>query len=252
MEKITLYGYPTSPYVMKVACFLNYKKLPFDYVPVDPINPQQIKFTGQKQVPVLSIGDEWRKDSTPIGVWLNERFAERSILGQNEESANNILAIDNWVSEQLIVGRFRHAVEWENSWDSIRNGWKLSRAVSDATPLPAYVRVIWPFAIRKAKFIVNMVNELDLSESMADMRQRLCDEFVGHLAGGPFLGGESSISLADLSAYPTVVSGHLMGMHADSPMLKNEAVIAWCRRVQAQLPKNPLLVPDKLIERPLV
>lgn len=252
MEKITLYGYPTSPYVMKVACFLNYKQLPYRYVPVNPVNPKEIKFTEQKQVPVLSIGDEWRKDSTDIGIWLNERFSHRNILGHSDEATNNILAIDRWVSEQLIVGKFRHAIEWENSWDSIRNGWKLARAVSDATPLPKYVRFIWPFAVRKAKFIVDMVNELDLNESIADMRQRLCDEFVIHLADGPFLGGESSISLADLSAYPTIVSGHLMGMHADSSMLRNEAIIAWCRRVQKELPQNPLLVPDELIERPLV
>lgn len=237
---------------MKVACFLNYKKLPFDYVPVNPTNPKKIKFTGQKQVPVLTIGDEWHKDSTSIGIWLNDQFADRNILGPTEEAANNILAIDQWISEQLIAGRFRHAVEWENSWDSVRNGWKLARAVSDATPLPKYVRFIWPFAVRKAKFIVDMVNRLDLNESIADMRQRLCDEFIGHLADGPFLGGESNISLADLSAYPTIVSGYLMGMHADSTMLKNAAVIAWCRRVQAELPKNPLLVPDELIERPLV
>ena len=237
---------------MKVACFLNYKQLPYTFVPVDPVNPKRIKFTGQKQVPVLSIGDEWRIDSTPIGVWLNDRFADRNILGCSDEAADKIMAIDRWVSDQLIVGRFRHAVEWENTWDSLRNGWKLARAVNDATPLKLYIRWIWPFAVRRAGFIVDMVNALDLNESIADMRQRHCDEFIKHLGDGPFLGGEQAISLADLSAYPTIVSGHLMGMHADSPLLKNEHVIAWCRRVQEELPKNPLLVPDELIERPLL
>lgn len=252
MEKITLYGYPTSPYVMKVACFLNYKQLPYKYVPVNPVNPSVIKFTGQRQVPVLSIGDEWRKDSTPIGIWLNDRFADRNILGHSDEAADKIMAIDKWVSDQLIVGRFRHAVEWEKAWDSMRNGWKLARAVSHATPLKAYVRFIWPFAIRKAGFIVDMVNKLDLSESIADMRARHRDEFLAHLGDGPFLGAEERISLADLSAYPTIISGYLMGMHADSPMLKNDTVIAWCKRVQEELPQNPLLVPDELIERPLL
>lgn len=252
MEKITLYGYPTSPYVMKVACFLSYKKLPYRFVGVNPLNPNVIKFTEQKQVPVLSIGKQWRKDSTPIGVWLNECFSDRNILGDNDEATNTIMDIDKWVSEQLIVGRFRHAVEWESTWDSLRNGWKLARAVNDATPMPGYVRAIWPFAVRKAGFIVDMVNTLDLNESIADMRQRLCDEFIEHLAGGPFLGGQQTISLADLSAYPTVVSGHLMGLHADSPMLRNTAVIDWCRRVQSELPSNPLLVPETLIERPFV
>ncbi len=237
---------------MKVACFLNYKQLPYTFVPVNPVDPKRIKFTGQRQVPVLTIGDEWRKDSTPIGVWLNDRFADRNILGHSDEAADKIMEIDRWVSDQLIVGRFRHAVEWENTWDSIRNGWKLARAVSNATPLKAYIRFIWPFAVRRAGFIVDMVNDLDLQEHIADMRQRHCDEFVTYLGDGPFLGGEECISLADLSAYPTIVSGHLMGMHADSTILKNERVLEWCRRVQAELPKNPLLVPDELIERPLL
>jgi glutathione S-transferase len=252
LEKITLYGYPTSPYVMKVACFLNYKQLPYTYIPVNPVDPKRIKFTGQRQVPVLTIGDEWRKDSTAIGIWLNDRFADRNILGYSDEAADKIMEIDRWVSDQLIAGRFRHAVEWENTWDSLRNGWKLSRAVSNATPLKAYVRFIWPIAVRKAGFIVDIVNGLDLQEPIADMRQRHCDEFIKYLGDGPFLGGEECISLADLSAYPTIVSGHLMGMHADSPLLKNETVIAWCRRIQEELPKNPLLVPDELIERPLL
>ena len=251
MEKITLYGYPTSPYVMKVGCFLNYKQLPYTFIPVDPMSPKRIKFTGQKQVPVLSIGDEWRIDSTPIGIWLNDRFADRNILGHSDEAADKIMSIDKWVSDQLIAGRFRHAVEWENTWDSLRNGWKLSRAVHNATPLKSYVRFVWPFGLRKADFILKIVSGLDLDEPIADMRQRLCDEFVAHLADGPFLGGEQCISLADLSAYPTIVSGHLMGMHADSPMLRNQQVIEWCKRVQEELPRNPLLVPDELIERPL-
>jgi len=47
----------------------------------------------------------------------------------------------------------------------------------------------------------------------------------------------------------TIISSHLMGMHADSPLLKDAQVVDWCRRVQAQLPDNPLLIPDKFIER---
>ncbi len=39
MDEITLYGYATSPYVMKVGCYLQYKKLPFEFVSVNPILP---------------------------------------------------------------------------------------------------------------------------------------------------------------------------------------------------------------------
>ena len=249
MKKVTLYGYPTSPYVIKVGCFLKYKKIPFEYVPVNPVSPIEIKFTGQRQVPVLKIDQEWRKDSTHLGIWLDEIFPEKPLLGINQSDTNTILLIDKWVSDNLILGKFRAAVEWENTWDALRNGWLLSRAVNHGTKIPFFVRILWPFFVKRAKFIGDMILHLNTKESISAMRLRLCDEFIQHLRSGPFLGGRQQISLADLSAYMTIISSHLMGMHGESPFLKDPQIIDWCRRVQTELPNNPLLIADILIER---
>jgi glutathione S-transferase len=235
---------------MKVACFLRFKQLPFKYIPVNPVSPVAIKFTQQRQVPVLIIGEEWRMDSTALGIWINEEFPDFNILGDSESCRQKILTIDNWISNSLITARFRELVEWATPWESLRNGWILARAVNDATPIALWMRWLWPLFVRKAKFIVDMMDRVDLQEPMPDMRQRLCEEFIGNLGNGPFLGEEKKVSLADLSAYPIVVSGYLMGMHDDSTMLSNAQVVAWCRRVQSYLPDNPLLVPDSLIIRP--
>lgn len=248
---IKLYGYPTSPYVMKVACYLNFKNLPFEFIGVNPIHSKEIRFTDQRQVPVLTIGEQWRKDSSPIGLWLDESFSDTPALVR-EEDKETVMAIDKWVSDQLIPARFRAAVEWPSPINAIRNGWKLARAVNNATPMPWFVRFMWPVFIRRAPFIKHMVNELDLSESSEAMHTRLAEEFVEHLAGGPFLGGFDHPSLADFSAYPLIVSAYLMGMHGKSMYLQQPAIVEWCKAVQAYLPNNPLLVPDELIERPLV
>jgi hypothetical protein len=45
--------------------------------------------------------------------------------------------------------------------------------VNDATPLPFFIRMIWPFAVKRAPFINRMVSQLDLTESLADMNVRL-------------------------------------------------------------------------------
>ncbi len=169
MKNVTLYGYPTSPYVIKVGSFLKYKNIPFEYIPVNPVSPIQIKFTGQRQVPVLKIDQEWRKDSTQLGIWLDELFPEKPLLGNNESDRNAILLIDKWVSDNLILGKFRAAVEWEKTWDALRNGWLLSRAVNNGTKIPLFVRMLWPFFVKKAKFIVDMVSHLDKKESIASM-----------------------------------------------------------------------------------
>ena len=80
MPEIRLYGYSTSPFVRKLGCCLYFKQLPFEFVPVDPTNPEQIAFTRQTQVPVLQIGNEWRTDSTPLALWLDELFPERPLF----------------------------------------------------------------------------------------------------------------------------------------------------------------------------
>lgn len=250
--EVKLYGYVTSPFVVKVGAFLKYKQIPFDLVPVNPVRPRELKkFPGQRKVPVLTIGDEWRHDSTPLGIWLDEVFPQRPILGETPEDTQRILAIDEWVTNQLLMGQFRHAVEWENTLDSIRNGWKLARTLHDSTPIPFVLRWAWPFIVRRVGFVRRFAGSVDLSEPLPQMRERQCRELVEHLADGPFLGGRNRVSLADLSAYATIVTPHLMGMSKDSPFLEDPAVLAWCHRVQAHLPDNPLVVPGHLLERPL-
>ncbi len=246
---IQLFSYPTSPYAQKVGCYLKYKQLDYKLVPVNPLSNAEIRFTRQRQVPVLQIGDQWRKESSELGLWLDELYPQKPILPVNETDRAQVLSIDCWVNDSLIPTIFRRAVEWENPLHSIRNGWKLSRAVSDATPLPWYVRLSWPWGIKRAPFIVHMVERLDLTESIADMTTRLQREFVEHLGEGPYLGGQRTPTLADLSAYPIVMSGHLMGMEVKESLLDNPLVAAWSRRVQSHLPDNPLLVPDRLLIR---
>ena len=246
---IRLFAYPTSPFAQKVGCYLKYKKLDFELVGVNPITAAEIGFTGQRRVPVLMIGDEWRLESSELGLWLEELYPHIPIMPADETARARVLAVDNWVSESLIPTIFRRAVEWENPIYSIQNGWKLARAVHDASPLPWYARVLWPLAVRRAAFIVRMVGELDLTESLAKRTARMQMEFAEHLGGGPFFAGQSKPTLADLSAYPVVVGSHLMGMNLVRSLTDDPVLASWSRRVQSYLPINPLLVPDRLLMR---
>ena len=252
MSEIQLFSYPTSPYAQKVGCYLKFKQLDFRFVAVNPLTNVEILFTRQRQVPVLQIGDEWRKDSSELGIWLENFFPQRPILPSDPMQRAHILQIDQWISDHLIPSGFRYAVEWQNTWYSITNGWRLARAVSDARPLPLYVRLIWPWGVKRAPFIVDMVNQLNLNESMVDMNARLQKEFLSHLDSGPFLGASSTVTLADLSAFPIVTSGYFMGMKSKQSLIEHSEIHEWAKRVYAELPSNPLLVPDKLLRRKLV
>jgi len=252
-HKVELYGYATSPFVVKVGTFLKYKRIPFDFIPVNPLHPgrQLRKFPGQRKVPVLTINGEWGAESTDLGIWLEEVFPECPILGRNQADTDEILRIDQWVNVELLMGRFRQAMEWENARDAIRNGWKLARIIHDATPIPFPIRKAWPLIVKRVGFVRRFGNSVDRSESLPEMRDRQRRELLSYLGDGPFLGGRDRVSLADLSAYATLIMPHLVGMHGDAGFLDDPEVLAWCRRVQEHLPANPLVVPDHLLERAL-
>lgn len=252
MSDIQLFSYPTSPYAQKVGCYLKFKKIDFNLVGVNPLNNEQIKFTEQRQVPVLKIGDEWRKDSSQLGLWLEELFPSNPMLPNDEDVRQRILIIDQWVSDVLIPSMFRGACQWPSAFNAITNGWKLAKAVSHETPLPLHVRLIWPFGVKRVAFINDMVNQLDLSESMEDMNYRLQKEFVEHLSGGDFLGNNSQPSMADLSAFPVVANAYMMGFRSKQFLLDKPEILAWAKRVAAHLPNNPLLVHDKFLKRRLI
>ncbi len=251
MSHIQLFSYPTSPYAQKVGCYLKFKKLDFKLVGVNPLTNDQIKFTRQRQVPVLQIGDEWRKESSELGHWLDELYPDNPMLPVDSVERARVLEIDQWISTSLIPSVFRGAYEWQSAYNSITNGWKLSRAVNHASKLPRFVRLVWPLGVKRAPFIVNMVEQLDLSESMDDMMLRLQTEFVEKLQGSDFLGGRSEPSMADLSAFPIIVNGYMMGMRSKKFMLDNAEIKAWAVRVYGFLPSNPLLVAEQFLTRRL-
>lgn len=250
MPPITLYGYATSPYVIKVACYLKFKRLPYRFQPVNPVKPDVLTFTGQRQVPVLKVGEDWQKESSEIGWWLDEMFPEPPLDGKDEKASFVIRDIDDWISNTLIPCRFREAVDWEDPWISLHNGWRLAEIVDHGTRLPPHVRAIWPFAVKRAPFIQRMVNQLDRSEPVPQMRERVLDELEAHLGKGPYLGTLKRPSLADLSAYAVLMSGWLMGLHGVYDYRRRPKLLDWMKRVQGHLPDNPLACEDRFIRRP--
>lgn len=95
-----LYSYALSPYAGKVHAFLNFKQLPFRVHYVNPLRAaKELDFTGQHFVPVVRIGEQWRADSTPIGLWLDEVFPELPLLPEGDAERTAILAIDQWAKQ---------------------------------------------------------------------------------------------------------------------------------------------------------
>ena len=247
--EITLYGYTTSPFVRKVSCYLYYKGLQFNFVGVSPVEPNKtIGFSGGTQVPVVKIGDKWRTDSSPIGHWIEELYPEKPLLGKTATDRETIVKIDDWASEQFIPGMiFRSAVDGEKNEAFKKRAWRLAEIVSSGATLPDHVKEAWPDIIATAPFIQRMVNELDLSEPLLAMQQRIIMELADHLGDGPFLGGLDAPSLADFAVYPQIMFNYQVGLINDLILLEHPTLGPWLERVGNTLPRNPWCVDESFI-----
>ncbi|MFT7620895.1 MAG: microsomal prostaglandin-E synthase 2 [Myxococcota bacterium] len=104
---VTLYQFELCPYCHKVKAGLELKGIPYRRVEVNPLSKSEIKHfpeaaDGRKKVPLVEIGDQFRRESSDILRWLDEVAPGDRALLPSAESAERADAIDTWVDKDLI------------------------------------------------------------------------------------------------------------------------------------------------------
>ena len=250
MSSIKLYGYATSPYVRKVGCFLYYKGVDFEHVPVNPINPAAtIGHTNGTSVPVLEIDGEWRRESSELAHWLDELFPEKPICPAAHKV--KISDIDNWISQTFLLNIFRPAIDSDLNLQNRFRAWRLATLVSAHTPLPEHIRNKWPDLLPLAPFIQKMAKHMDLTESYGDMQKRIAMELMAHIGDGPYMGGFEHPTMLDLAVFPQLVWGYMFGLEDRLSAAQIPTIKDWMKRIAPHLPKNPKLVLDEMMVNPL-
>lgn len=245
MKSVKLYGYVTSPYVRKTACFLYYKGVDFTHIPVNPIDPHAtIGHTGGTQVPVLEIDDEWRCESSNHAYWLDELFHEKPLCPLEHES--KIKEIDQWVSDTFLTSIFRAAIDGKLTLQFRFRAWRLAALVSAHTPLPEDIRHKWPELLGLAPFIQHMGKQMDLSESYQDMQLRIAGELVTHIGNGPYLGELDQPTMLDFAVFPQLIWGYMFGLEENLSAAAHPVLKDWMKRVSVHLPDNPTLTADTM------
>jgi glutathione S-transferase len=250
-SSIRLYSYAMSPYASKVHCFLLFKRLDFECFYIHPMRLKQDLPVGS-QIPVLTVDGESRADSTPIGLWLDELFPDApSLLPDDPDERKRLLAIDAWISSALIPGCFRSYPG--EGIDRFRNGWQLSRVMANTARggLPFYLRAAWPLIIKRVGFVQRLIAQADNGLPVREAKFKLYDEFVAHLAGGPFLAGRDTPSFPDLAAYPQFVLYHVMGFRGGDDIVERPALIEWIHRMTPYLAGRPPVFPEHVRRRAL-
>ena len=240
---IELFGFPTSPYTMKVAGYLEYKQLNYRFTGVNPISYREVRFSDVRQVPILKIGEDWLADSDDIALWLDDVFPQRPLLPYSTNTKSTILDINSWINHAVIPCMFRLSVDWPSIGSGLSNGWKLGNSVHRTARIPFWCRLLWPLLVQRAGFVNNIVNTLDRSEPLIDLQQRLVHDFSEKLGNGPYLGSQTRPSLADVTLYPLVIFGHALGLRQDIPWREEPKVGAWTEQMTPFFRQTPYLVP---------
>ena len=124
-------------------------------------------------------------------------------------------------------------------------------SVGHSNPLPEEVRNAWPDLLRVAPFIQEMIKPLDRTEPLAAMQMRLAAGMLEQLGEGPFLGGQTAPTLADLSLFPQLTFGVVAGLEDELSAGRVPAIKDWLSRVAEHLPEQPLLLKDFMVVKSL-
>lgn len=79
MRNIQLYSFALSPYALKVKCYLLFLDVTFETIQIEPMKIRTVLPVG-KTVPVLTVDDESRNESSDLGNWLNELYPEKKLV----------------------------------------------------------------------------------------------------------------------------------------------------------------------------
>ena len=247
-DAITLYSYEFSPYAAKVRCFLGLKRLDYRTHYVNPLKARAELPIGH-QVPVLTIGGEARNDSTPIGLWLDERFPERPLLPEAGPERELLLELDRQVTSRFIPLSFRLLIAFGEPLGVRWRNRKLGARAADRTTPGGYpLRWLHPLMVSRIGFIRRQIEATDPVRSNGGLLDDAAADILVWLRGGAFMGGRDRPSLPDLSAFAVLSLPYLAGYAGADGIERHPALMDWFARVRAHLPPDAVTRSD-LAER---
>ncbi len=233
MRKIKFYSFALSPFALKVQSYLLFLDVDFETEFVDPMKARSIIPVGTT-IPVLTIDGESRNNSSDLGFWLDDLYPEKHLVP--EQLKDKIVAVDNWVTRQLINHAFRESVGFDDSMIAkFKKRWRLSKVLDLTSPngISTIFRILHMLFIEQS-FIKGHINSTDKSRPLSELKLELANQFENLLEGGPFLCGSNHPTLADLSAYPQIVKTEVV--NGEDYFLPGQCVLDWVKNMEQSVP----------------
>jgi microsomal prostaglandin-E synthase 2 len=239
-SSFVLYQYEVCPFCCKVKAFLDYHRIPYRVVEVDPLGKSELKWSDYKKVPVILLdGSRQLNNSSSIisqlavdmqqndpakqssgGSW--SLFSSKQADGSSDAHVRSEWR--RWVDEKLVraitVNIYRTAKESFQTFDYITEhgnfGWAQRQAarVVGAT-------MMWSLSNRLKK-------KYDIEGDVREALYKLADQWVDGLDGNPFMGGMAP-SLADIEAFGVIKS--IVGTDTFNDLQHETRISSWYERM---------------------
>jgi len=229
IKKLVLYQYEVCPFCNKVRAVLDFYKIPYQVVEVNPIFKTELGFSSYKKVPIVMIDDK---------IQLND----------SSMIINELQPIINSKKKEIAQGENQEEAKWRN-WSDDRLVHLLPpniyRSPSEALEAFDYITTMGNFNFVSRYFakytgalaMFLVAKSLKKKHNIVDERKELKEagaEWIAAIGDSrPFLGGPTP-NLADLSVYGVLHS--IEGLQASQELFKDVPNLSrWYSRVQSAI-----------------
>ncbi|MEW5303242.1 MAG: hypothetical protein WDW36_005950 [Sanguina aurantia] len=241
-KALTLYQYEVCPYCCKVKAALDYYKLPYEVIEVNPLTKKELKWSSYKKVPVLMMDGEAVVESTvimsrlaaevegsssaPLAASTTKSQAAGSALSPAAASERE-LQWRKWVDDRLVkVITANIYRSWDESFASFRYitthtnwGWGTREAARISGAM-----IMWQVGKRLPK-------KYSLEGDLREILYADCNAFIDAMGSSDFLGGAAP-NLADLAVFGVLRA--IEGTPTFDDTTKHSRVASWYQRMATQ------------------
>ncbi|KAG2698302.1 hypothetical protein I3760_07G145400 [Carya illinoinensis] len=232
-KDVVLYQYEACPFCNKIKAFLDYYKIPYEVVEVNPINKKEIKWSDYKKVPILKVDGEQMVDSSDIIDKLFQKIHLDNPVVDGDEERKWRGWVDNHLVHVLSPNIYRTTSESLESFDYITTHGNFSFTE----------RIIAKYAGAAAMYFVS--KKLKKKHNITNERAALyeaAETWVDGLKGRQFLGGLNP-NLADLAVFG--VLRPIRHLRSGRDMVEHTRIGDWYARMESAVGESARIKTDK-------
>ncbi|KAJ8908093.1 hypothetical protein NDN08_008188 [Rhodosorus marinus] len=221
--EIVLYQYQPCPFCNKVRAFLDYHKIPYRAVEVDPLRKAELKWSDYKKVPVVVVNGNQLNESTEIIATL-ETVLSKELKEEmfTEEEKKWLFWLDDYFVHLLPPNIYRTATESMQTFDYLTTEGNFSWFVRETS---RYSGAVIMYLVAK---------KLQKKYNIGDPREDLYGAVTSWVdtvneKGTNFLGG-SEPNVADLAVFGVLRS--LLNFDTFDDLMANTELRPWYERME--------------------